>query len=86
MDSRRYLIPVVSPTYWSRRASFLASPGPTQHIKGTVGLKSGSQAPPGVYFIAPLLYVYKTDEVSPPRPPSRFMTLPTFVSLSSFFD
>jgi hypothetical protein len=35
----------------------------TQHIKGTVGLKSGSQAPPGVYFIAPLLYVYNTDEV-----------------------
>src|SRR6478672_7692696 len=35
----------------------------TQHIKGTVGLKSGSQAPPGVYFIAPLWYVYKTDEV-----------------------
>ncbi len=35
----------------------------TQHIKGTVGLKSGSQAPPGVYFIAPLLYFYKTDEV-----------------------
>jgi len=35
----------------------------TQHLKGTVGLKSGSQAPPGVYFIAPLLYVYNTDEV-----------------------
>ena len=35
----------------------------TQHIKGTVGLKSGSQAPPGVYFIAPLFYVYKADEV-----------------------
>ena len=35
----------------------------TQHIKGTVGLKSGSQAPPGVYFIAPLFYVYKTDDV-----------------------
>src|SRR5689334_13282312 len=35
----------------------------TQHIKGTVGLKSGSQAPPGVYFIAPLYDVYKTDEV-----------------------
>ena len=35
----------------------------TQHIKGTVGLKSGSQAPPGVYFIAPLYYVYQTDEV-----------------------
>jgi hypothetical protein len=35
----------------------------TQHIKGTVGLKSGSQAPPGVYFIAPMFYVYNTDEV-----------------------
>jgi hypothetical protein len=35
----------------------------TQHIKGTVGLKSGSQAPPGLYFIAPLYYVYKADEV-----------------------
>jgi hypothetical protein len=35
----------------------------TQHIKGTAGLKSGSQAPSGVYFIAPLFYVYKTDEV-----------------------
>ena len=32
----------------------------TQHIKGTVGLKSGSQAPPGVYFIAPL-YVRVQD-------------------------
>jgi hypothetical protein len=35
----------------------------TQHIKGTVGLKSGSQAPAGVYFIAPLVYVYNADEV-----------------------
>jgi hypothetical protein len=35
----------------------------TQHIKGTTGLKSGSQPPPHVYFIAPLLYVYKTDTV-----------------------
>ena len=35
----------------------------TQHIKGTVGLKSGSQAPPGVYFIAPLFYVYKADQL-----------------------
>jgi hypothetical protein len=35
----------------------------TQHIKGTVGLKSGSQAPSGVYFIAPLVYVYQADEV-----------------------
>jgi hypothetical protein len=36
----------------------------TQHIKGTAGLKSGSQAPSGVYFIAPLFYVYKADEVN----------------------
>src|SRR5215475_9495713 len=35
----------------------------TQHIKGTVGLKGGSQAPPNVYVIAPLLYVYSTDTV-----------------------
>jgi len=35
----------------------------TQHLKGTVGLKSGSQPPPGVYFIAPLFYVYKSDQV-----------------------
>ena len=35
----------------------------TQHIKGTVGLKSGSQPHPGVYFIAPLFYVYKADEL-----------------------
>jgi hypothetical protein len=35
----------------------------TQHLKGTAGLKSGSQPPPGVYFIAPLFYVYKADEV-----------------------
>ena len=35
----------------------------TQHFKGTVGLKSGSQAPPGVDFIAPLFDSYKTDDV-----------------------
>ena len=35
----------------------------THHLKGNVGLKSGSQAPPGVYFVAPLWYVYKADEV-----------------------
>jgi hypothetical protein len=35
----------------------------TQEIKRTVGLKSGSQAPPGVYFIAPLLFIYKADDV-----------------------
>jgi hypothetical protein len=35
----------------------------TQHIKGTVGLKGGSQPPPNVYIIAPLLYLYNTDTV-----------------------
>jgi hypothetical protein len=35
----------------------------TQHIKDTVGLKSGSQGHPGVYVIAPLFCVDKTDEV-----------------------
>ena len=35
----------------------------TQHIKGTVGLKAGSQAPPNFYLIAPLVYVYSTDDV-----------------------
>jgi hypothetical protein len=35
----------------------------TQHIKGGVGLKSGSQPPPHVYVIAPYVYVYNTDTV-----------------------
>ena len=35
----------------------------TQHIKGTVGLKAGSQPPPHIYVIAPLFYAYGTDEV-----------------------
>jgi hypothetical protein len=35
----------------------------TQHVKGAVGLKSGSQPPPHVYVIAPLLYIYNTDTV-----------------------
>jgi hypothetical protein len=35
----------------------------TQHIKGTTGLKSGSQPPPGWYAIVPLLYDYRTDTV-----------------------
>jgi hypothetical protein len=36
----------------------------TQHIKGAMGLKSGSQPPPHIYAIAPIYYVYNTDEVS----------------------
>ena len=35
----------------------------TQHIKGTVGLKAGSQPPPHVYVVGPLFYVYSTDTV-----------------------
>jgi len=35
----------------------------TQHVKGTFGLKAGSQPPPGGYVVAPLLYVYSTDTV-----------------------
>jgi hypothetical protein len=38
----------------------------TQHIKGTVGLKSGSQPPPHWYLIAPLVYLYDTDTVRTP--------------------
>ena len=38
----------------------------TQHIKGTTGLKAGSQPPPHVYVIGPLVYVYSTDEVKDP--------------------
>jgi len=34
-----------------------------QHIKGSTGLKSGSQAPTGTYIVAPLLYFYQADEV-----------------------
>ena len=36
----------------------------TQHIKGTTGLKSGSQPPPHVYVIAPLLYVSQGTELT----------------------
>ena len=35
----------------------------TQHIKGVTGLKAGSQPPPHLYLIAPLLYLYNTDTV-----------------------
>ena len=35
----------------------------TQHIKGLVGLKGGSQPPPHTYVIAPLFYIYNTDTV-----------------------
>jgi hypothetical protein len=35
----------------------------TQHVKGSVGVKSGSQAPPGQYGVAPWLYFYSTDDI-----------------------
>jgi hypothetical protein len=35
----------------------------TQHVKGSVGLKAGSQPPPGGYIVAPVLYFYSADEV-----------------------
>ncbi len=35
----------------------------TQHIKGVTGLKAGSQPPPHLYLIAPLIYLYNTDTV-----------------------
>jgi hypothetical protein len=34
-----------------------------QHIKGSAGLKAGSQAPPGGYVVIPVLYFYGADEV-----------------------
>ncbi len=51
----------------------------TQHIKGAVGLKGGSQPPPGGYFVAPLLYFYNTDTVKT----ANGETLPINVSLNS---
>ena len=39
----------------------------TQHIKGTVGLKGGSQPPPHWYIVAPLVYTYNTDTVAARR-------------------
>jgi hypothetical protein len=35
----------------------------TQHLLGSVGLKAGSQPPPHTYVVAPLFYVYRTDDV-----------------------
>ena len=35
----------------------------TQHVKGAVGSRAGSQPPPHAYVIAPIGYIYNTDEV-----------------------
>ena len=53
----------------------------TQHIKGGVGLKAGSQPPPGGYVVAPLLYFYNTDTVKDRNGDK----LPTAGDLSSAF-
>jgi hypothetical protein len=48
-------------------ASLIAQPASAQlnnqHVKGSAGLKAGSQPPPGGYIIAPLLYFYSADTV-----------------------
>jgi hypothetical protein len=35
----------------------------TQHLKGGVGLKAGSQPPPHTYIVLPLVFVYKTNTI-----------------------
>jgi hypothetical protein len=35
----------------------------TQHVKGAVGLKAGSQPPPGGYVPLPVFYLYSTSKV-----------------------
>src|SRR5262245_44089697 len=54
----------------------------TQHIKGTVGLKGGSQPPPNTYIIAPLIYVYSTDTVKDAN--GNTLPLNTSVTSSAF--
>src|SRR6478672_11631278 len=35
----------------------------TQHVKGSAGLKAGSEAPPGGYIVLPVFYVYNPDTI-----------------------
>lgn len=57
------------PAVWIAAVIVVATAAPalaqlnTQHLKGTVGLKAGSQPPPGGYVIAPILYFYSTDTI-----------------------
>jgi hypothetical protein len=53
----------------------------TQHIKGAVGLKSGSQPPPGGYVPLPVFYIYNTDKVKDRNGD----TLPVNASITSAF-
>jgi len=38
----------------------------TQHVKGSVGLKAGSEAPPGGYIVLPVFYIYNSDTIVKP--------------------
>lgn len=51
---------VIAVTLWPR---WLSAQLLTQHIKGAVGLKAGSQPPAGGYILVPVLYFYNTDTV-----------------------
>jgi hypothetical protein len=51
----------------------------TQHIKGLVALKAGSQPPPHWYLVGPLLFTYNTDTVKE----SDGSTLPIHASITS---
>jgi hypothetical protein len=53
----------------------------TQHVKGTVGLKAGSQPPPGGYIPLPIAYFYNTDKVKDRNGD----TLPIDASITSAF-
>jgi hypothetical protein len=50
-----------------------------QHIKGSAGLKAGSQAPPGGYVVVPVLYLYSADQVKT----REGETLPTNATLNA---
>jgi hypothetical protein len=53
----------------------------TQHVKGAVGLKAGSQPPPGGYIPLPIAYFYSTDKVKDRNGD----TLPIDASITSAF-
>jgi hypothetical protein len=60
---RRFVLPAIAAAAIALAGSPAQAQLNTQHVKGSVGVKSGSQAPPGVYAIAPLLYFYSTDDI-----------------------
>ena len=62
-------LPIISTVLGAGLFAVAVAPAPvqaqllTQHIKGTTGLKAGSQPPPHTYVVGPLIYVYNTDDV-----------------------